>query len=233
VEEKMGIIEEALAKGQRTLSEHQSKLFLREHGIPVTREELVLGEDEAVAAAEKLGYPVVLKACGPDITHKTERNLVQVGLDDAEEVRRAYRTIIENLGGDPYEGILVQEMIRGERELVVGLVRDPQFGPCVMFGLGGIFTEVLKDTSFRVAPLEKYDALQMMDEIRAKAILGPFRGKPPVDKDKLADILIAVGDIGMKYDQVKEIDINPLIIAGAEPVAVDALVVLGDGSSKE
>jgi acetyl-CoA synthetase (ADP-forming) len=154
-------------------------------------------------------------------------------LDDAEEVRRAYRTIIENLGGDPYEGILVQEMIRGERELVVGLVRDPQFGPCVMFGLGGIFTEVLKDTSFRVAPLEKYDALQMMDEIRAKAILGPFRGKPPVDKDKLADILIAVGDIGMKYDQVKEIDINPLIIAGAEPVAVDALVVLGDGSSKE
>lgn len=233
MEEKMGIIEEALAKGQRTLSEHQSKLFLREHGIPVTREELVLGEDEAVAAAEKLGYPVVLKACGPDISHKTERNLVQVGLDDAEEVRRAYRTIIENLGGDPYEGILVQEMIRGERELVVGLVRDPQFGPCVMFGLGGIFTEVLKDTSFRVAPLEKYDALQMMDEIRAKAILGPFRGKPPVDKDKLADILIAVGDIGMKYDQVKEIDINPLIIAGAEPVAVDALVVLGDGSSKE
>jgi acetyl-CoA synthetase (ADP-forming) len=233
VEEKMGIIDEALAKGQKALSEHQSKLFLREHGIPVTREELVLGEDEAVAAAEKLGYPVVLKACGPDISHKTERNLVQVGLDDAEEVRRAYRTIIENLGGDPYEGILVQEMIRGERELVVGLVRDPQFGPCVMFGLGGIFTEVLKDTSFRVAPLEKYDALQMMDEIRAKAILGPFRGKPPVDKDKLADILIAVGDIGMKYDQVKEIDINPLIIAGAEPVAVDALVVLGDGSSKE
>ncbi len=227
----MGIIDEALAKGQRALSEYQAKLFLKERNIPVTREELVLGEDEAIAAAEKLGYPVVLKACGPEIAHKTERNLVQVGLDSPDEVRKAYKTIIENLGGDSYDGVLVQEMIKGERELVVGLVRDPQFGPCVMFGLGGIFTEVLKDTSFRVAPIEKYDALQMMDEIKSKAILGPFRGKEAVDRDLLADILIAVGDIGMEFDAIKEIDMNPVIIQGSRPVVVDSLIVLGNGSA--
>jgi acetyl-CoA synthetase (ADP-forming) len=225
----MGIIDEALAKGQRALSEYEAKLFLSEHKIPVTREKLVVGDEEAVKAAGEIGYPVVLKACGPDISHKTERNLVQVGLDGPDEVRRAYQEIVENLGGDHYDGVLVQEMIKGERELVVGLVRDPQFGPCVMFGLGGIFTEVLKDTSFRVAPIEKYDALQMMEEIKAKAILDSFRGKEPVDRDLLAEILIAVGNIGMKYEKVEEIDINPLIIDGSRPVAVDALVVLGNG----
>ncbi len=225
----MGIIDEALAKGQGSLSEYQAKLFLREHNIPVTREVLVTSVEEAVAAAEKLGYPVVLKACGPGIAHKTERELVKVRLDSPEEIRGAYEEIVENLGGDPYDGILVQEMIKGERELVVGLVRDPQFGPCVMFGLGGIFTEVLKDTSFRVAPIEKYDALQMMDEIKAKAILGPFRGKEPVDRDLLAEILIAVGNIGMDYDAIREIDMNPVIIQGSKPVVVDSLIVIGKG----
>lgn len=226
----MGMIDEAVAKGQRSLSEYQAKIFLSEHKIPVTREELAVGEDEALKAAEKIGYPVVLKACGPDIAHKTERNLVQVGLDGPDEVGRAYKEIVENLAGDPYDGILVQEMIKGERELVVGLVRDPQFGPCVMFGLGGIFTEVLKDTSFRVAPIEKYDALQMMDEIKSKAILGPFRGKEAADRDLLADILIAIGDIGMEYDAVEEIDMNPVIIQGSRPVVVDSLIVLGNGA---
>ncbi len=226
----MDIVKEAVKKGQKALSEYQAKLFLSEHEVPVTFEKLVMGEDEAIKAAEEIGYPVVLKANGPNIAHKTERNLVKVGLDSSDEIRQAYKEIVENLGSESYDGMLVQQMVKGERELVVGLVRDPQFGPCVMFGLGGIFTEVLKDTAFRVAPIEKYDALQMMDEIKAKAILGPFRGKPAVDRDKLAEILIAVGNIGMKYDAVQEIDINPLIIAGAEPIAVDALVVLGDGT---
>jgi acetyl-CoA synthetase (ADP-forming) len=228
----MGIIDEAVARGQKALSEYEAKRFLSEHKIPVTREELVVGEDEAIAAAEKIGFPVVLKANGPEIAHKTERNLVQVGLDGPDEVRTAYKTIVENLGNDTYDGILVQEMIEGERELVVGLVRDPQFGPCVMFGLGGIFTEVLKDTSFRVAPIEKYDALQMMDEIKSKAILGPFRGKEPVNRDLLADILIAIGDIGMDFGAVKEIDMNPVIIQGSEPVVVDSLIVLGNGEKE-
>jgi succinyl-CoA synthetase beta subunit len=222
----MGIIDEAVAKGQKALDEYEAKKFLKEHGVLVTREEMAGSMDEAKAAAERLGYPVVLKACGPDIAHKTERNLVKVKIESPGELEKAYAEIEANLAGDPYQGMLVQEMIKGEREFVIGLIRDPQFGPCVMFGLGGIFTEVLKDTSFRVAPLEKYDALQMMDEIRAKALLEPFRGKPAVDREALATALIAVGEIGMRYDAIKEIDINPIIISGDQPVAVDALVVL-------
>jgi len=224
----MSIIEQAVAKGQRMLSEYEAKKFLASHGVKVTAEELVKGMDDAVAAAQRLGFPVVLKACGPDIAHKTERSLVKVKLETPDAVRQAYQEIETNLAGDPYDGMLVQEMIKGERELVIGLIRDPQFGPCVMFGMGGIFTEILKDTSFRVAPIEKYDALQMMDEIRAKDILGPFRGSEPVDREVLAEALIAVGNIGMEFPNVSEIDINPVIISGSVPVAVDALVVLAE-----
>ncbi|MHB8780376.1 MAG: acetate--CoA ligase family protein [Candidatus Geothermincolia bacterium] len=229
----MSIIGQAVAKGQRTLSEYEAKKFLAERGIKVTREELAGSVDEAVAAAEKLGFPVVLKANGPGIAHKTERQLVKVKLDSAEAVRQAYAEIEANLAGDPHEGMLVQEMIKGERELVIGMIRDPQFGPCVMFGMGGIFTEILKDTSFRVAPIDEYDALQMMDEIRAKDILGPFRGSEAVDRKVLAAELIAVGNIGMEFDDVAEIDINPLIISGDQPVAVDALVVLREAPAAE
>ena len=122
--------------------------------------------------------------------------------------------------------VLVQEMIRCKRELAMGLTRDPQFGPCVMFGLGGIFTEILKDVSFRVAPLEKQDALAMMQEIRGRKILGAIRGMAAVDLDLLAEILVTIGRIGLENDRIKEIDVNPLMISNGKPVAVDALVVL-------
>jgi acyl-CoA synthetase (NDP forming) len=117
-------------------------------------------------------------------------------------------------------------MIKGPRELVAGMTRDPQFGPCVMFGLGGIFTEILKDIAFRVAPLERQDALDMTQEIKAHKILGAVRGMPAADLDLLCDILVRVGEIGMQNQSIQEIDINPLILSGAKPVAVDALIVL-------
>ncbi len=122
--------------------------------------------------------------------------------------------------------ILVQEMVKGQRELVVGLNRDPQFGPCVMFGLGGIFTEILKDIAFRIAPIEKREALEMMQDIKAKKILEPIRGMPAADKGLLADMLMTVGRIGLELEMIKEIDINPVIISADKPVAVDALVIL-------
>jgi len=221
------IIAKALKRGQSALSEHDSKLLMEKYGVPIAPEKLASSADESVAAAGEIGYPVVLKAEGPEISHKTERELVAVGLKDEADVREAYDRIIANLGDTPHEGVLVQKMIRGERELVIGLVRDPQFGPCVMFGLGGIFTEILKDTSFRVAPITEDDALQMMEDIKAKAILGPVRGKSPADKALLAKALVGLGTIGIEQDNVAEIDVNPLIITGeGEPVAVDALVVL-------
>ncbi|HPE46270.1 MAG TPA: acetate--CoA ligase family protein, partial [Deltaproteobacteria bacterium] len=140
----------------------------------------------------------------------------------------AVELALEERGKGQLDGILVQQMVKGERELVAGLIRDPQFGPCVMFGLGGIFTEVLKDVTFRVAPLEMRDAYEMMDEIKAKKLLDEFRGKPAVNREVLAKALLNLGRIGLEVDEVAEIDINPMIIHEDMPVAVDALVVLRD-----
>ena len=220
----MGIIEKALEKGQTALSEFESKQVLSAYGIPVTKEVLVIDRKEFVYAAEEIGYPLVLKGCSPDIAHKTEKGLIKVDIRNEEEAASAFEEIKARMGAEA--GILVQEMVKGQRELVVGLTRDPQFGPCVMFGLGGIFTEILKDISFRVAPLEKKDALEMMREIRSHKILEAVRGMEAADIDAFSDILIKVGQIGLENESVKEIDINPVIIFGNKPVAVDALVVL-------
>ena len=223
----MESIEAALKRGARTLSEHDSLQFLSAHGVPVVRQKVIDTEDNAVAAAAEIGYPVVLKGSGEGVSHKTELSLVAIDLRNEKDVRKAYNELTSRPEVQ-IKDVLVQQMIKGDRELVVGLTRDAQFGPCVMFGIGGIFTEVLKDTSFRIAPLSRWDAMDMMEDIRGKEILGAFRGKPPVDREILADILIAVGQIGMNYDQIREIDINPLKISDEKPVAVDALVVLND-----
>jgi acetate---CoA ligase (ADP-forming) subunit beta len=226
VEEKMDLIKIALDRGQKALSEYQSKQLLKAYGIPVTREELAQSADEAAAIAARLGYPVVMKACSPDLMHKSEAGAVEIGLKNEAEVRAAYQRLV---GATTLvlEGILVQEMIRGNRELVLGLSRDAQFGPCVMFGLGGVLTEVINDTVFRVAPLEMIDAQEMMQELRAKAILDPFRGQAAADREVIGRSLMALGQIGIKNEGVAEIDVNPMIIDPAGRVkAVDALVVL-------
>ncbi len=221
----MKIIEQAIQRGQKTLSEYESKLLLSEYGIPVTAEKTVTKEDDAVKAAAKIGYPVVLKGSGADISHKTELDMISLDLKNESDVRQAFQKLTSNPKAKVKE-VLVQQMVKGDRELVVGLNRDPQFGPCVMFGLGGIFTEILQDVTFRVAPLTRWDAMDAMEDIRGKKILDAFRGKPPVDREILADILIAVGKIGLDHDSVNEIDINPLKILNGNPIAVDALVVL-------
>ena len=221
----MEVLTKALAEGRKTLSEYESKLVLASYQIPVTREMVVETNDDLLSAIHEIGYPVVMKACSPDISHKTEKGLVRTDIRDDIEALDTFKDIMAGMNGAK-GGVLVQEMVKGKRELVVGLIRDPQFGPCVMFGLGGIFTEILKDVSFRLAPLEKRDALEMMDEIKAHKILGAVRGMEPVDRDILSEMLINVGKIGMTNDTIKEIDINPVIISGNRPVAVDALVVL-------
>ncbi len=194
-------------------------------GIPVTREIVVERETDLISAAQDIGYPLVLKGCSSEISHKTETNIIRLDIRTDEEATTAFRQIKANMNGRP-GGVLVQEMVKGQRELMAGLTRDPQFGPCVMFGLGGIFTEILKDVSFRLAPLKHLDALDMMQEIKGRKILEAIRGMEPADTDMLAQVLIRLGDIGVENDPVKEIDINPLIIRGGKPVAVDALVVL-------
>jgi len=219
------LIDAALREGRFQLSEYESKQVLASYGLPVTAEQLANTPEELISATAKIGYPLVIKACSADIAHKTEKGLIRLDIRNEAEALTAFDEIVDSMNG-AVKTVLVQQMIRGQRELVVGLIRDPQFGPCVMFGLGGIFTEILKDNAFRVAPLEKRDALDMMQEIKSHKILDAVRGLEAVDRELLANVLITVGQIGIENENIKEIDINPVIISKGKPVAVDALVVL-------
>lgn len=208
----------------RSLSEFESRNILDGYGIPVVATTLVSTQQGAVDAAADTGYPVVLKGCGAGLTHKSEVGVVKLNLTTGAEVASAFGAI-EAAAAGALDGILVQPQIRGTRELVAGMVRDPQFGPCVMFGLGGIFTEVLDDVSFRIAPLRQCDALAMMDSIRGSAILGPVRGTAPADRSALSRILIALGRIGLEDDRIEAIDVNPLLLQeNGTPIAVDAAI---------
>jgi acetyl-CoA synthetase (ADP-forming) len=219
------IIKKASNEGRCRLSEYESKKFLADFGVPVPREKLITSEEELIDAAAAIGYPVVLKAGSADIAHKTETDSVRLDIRNNDQVLAAYADIVQHMQGAE-KSVLLQQMIRGRRELMMGLSRDRQFGPCVMFGLGGIFAEILSDTTFRIAPLQKTDALEMLEEINAHRILRSVRGLKAVDRDLLAEMLVTMGRIGINYDEIWEIDINPIIISGGRPVAVDALVVL-------
>jgi len=227
------LIKKAKKAGKKALSESESKLFLKKYKIPVINEKVALNKDEAVKAAEEIGFPVVVKGLGSKLLHKTELGLVHLNLIDSQTVENAVISISEK-GGDELEGFLIQPQLKGKREFVAGLFRDKQFGPVVMFGTGGVFTEALSDITFRVAPLTKKDAKQMLDEIKAHTLLGNFRGENAADGDRLIDSLLGLSQIGMEYPDVSEIDINPLIINPDGSVcAVDALVVLNDKTTKD
>ncbi len=218
-------IKKALKEGRYTLSEFDSKQVLHKYNIPITKELVVNQADDLKKATEEIGYPLVLKGCSAEIAHKTEKGLIKVDIRNDNEAKEAFVEIQSKMDGSD-KSVLVQEMVKGQRELVVGMTRDPQFGPCVMFGLGGIFTEILKDVAFRVAPLTKKDAMDIMEDIKGKKILDNIRGMQEVDREALANILMAVGQIGMDHDEIQEIDINPIKIKNGKPIAVDALIVL-------
>jgi acetyl-CoA synthetase (ADP-forming) len=212
-----------------TLSEHESKRLLAQFGIPVPDERLVDSAEAAAHAADELGLPVVLKLCGRGIAHKTERGLVRLDLRDADAVRGAARELLAARRRDESDArLLVAPQRRGRRELIAGLVRDPQFGPCVMLGLGGIFAEALRDVAFAVAPLERGDADELIDALAAGALLGPFRGEPAVDRARLRAVLEGLARLGDARPDVRSVDVNPLLVDGSEPVVVDALVELED-----
>jgi len=219
------IIRKALEQGRTTLSEYESKQILAAYDIPVTKEILVQDKMNLEKAIRKIGFPLVIKGCSSEIAHKTEKGLIHVDIRTLKEAKKAFQEIMNGLKG--FEGgVLIQEMIQGRRELVMGMTRDAQFGPCVMFGLGGIFTEILRDISFRRAPLKKSDAKAMMAEIKGHKILDAVRGMEAVDRKTLTDILLHIGRIGLEMKEISEIDLNPVIICGSKPVVVDALIVL-------
>ncbi len=210
----------------KALSEHKSRQVLEPFGIPLVQSVLTSSLTEAKKAAREIGYPLVLKATGDKLLHKTEMSLVKLGLVDEAGVEEAFLQIIDSVADENLEGVLVQPYIKSSREFIAGMKRDEHFGPCVLFGLGGIFSEAMEDVVFRVAPLEERDALEMLDEIKASSILCELRGEPGADRQALARLLMAVGTLGLENDQVQEIDLNPIVLDGSQPLAVDALVIM-------
>ncbi|MCP3986414.1 MAG: CoA-binding protein, partial [bacterium] len=212
-----------------TLSEHESKILLAGFGIPICREAVAADAAAAVSAAEEIGFPVALKLCGDSIAHKTERDLVRLGLGDAAGVRAAADELWAKVTPDdgPVE-LLVAEMIGGRRELIAGLVRDPQFGPCVVLGLGGILAEALKDVVFAAVPVDRTEARKLIGRLRASHLITePFRGEPAADLDALADVLVGLSRLAEARPDIASVDVNPLILRDGKPVAVDGLVELG------
>ncbi len=212
------------------LTEDKAKKILKEHSIPVPKEELAENEEKAVEIAKKIGFPVVLKLISPDILHRSDAKAIVLNVKNEEEVKEKFKEIIKNAKNfNPHakiEGVLVQEMLPQGREVIVGLIKDPQFGHVVMFGLGGIFVEILKDVSFRVAPINKKEALKMIKEIKGYKILEGTRGISPSDIDAIADIIVKVSELGVKMPEIKELDINPLFAYEKGAVAVDCRIIL-------
>ena len=225
-------IERARAQDRSVLTEIESKQVLAAAGIPVAEATLAASADEAVRAAAKAGYPAVLKIVSPDVTHKSDVGGVKVGLADEAAVRAAYDEIVGAVKDRQPDarigGVAVQKMARPGIEVIVGLSKDPQFGPVLMFGLGGIFVEVLKDVAFRIVPLEPRDARDMIDEIKGRAVLDGVRGGEPADTGALADLLLKLSVFAEANPQVAELDLNPVFAYKDGCLAVDARIVVAE-----
>lgn len=219
------VVAAAVAQGIGALDEWQAKALLADYGISVPEGGLAHDEDEAAAIARRLDGPVALKAVGSHIGHKTDRGLVVLSLEGDDAVRSAARSLLALTEGQDAR-LLVERMVRGAREFMIGMKRDPLFGPVIVFGVGGVFTEAHKDIALGVTPLRDRDIEGMFAGIRASALLGDFRGMPPVDRASLTAAVRALERIAADHPAVTEIDVNPLIVEGATPVAADALVIL-------
>jgi len=225
-----------LAEGRVTLGDAETRDILDAYGLPRPRSEIADSPEKAIEIAHQIGYPVVLKIASPDILHKTDVGGVKIGLANSEELRDAYELMMYRaqryLPEARIWGCLVQEMAPpGGVEVLIGMIRDPQFGPLVTFGLGGIFVETLQDVTFRIVPFSRKEAEEMLGEIRAKALLDGIRGKPAVDKDALVDTLLRVGQLVQDFPEITELDINPLMVYphGQGAIALDMRLALAQG----
>lgn len=208
-----------------TLSEVESKALLARYGVPMARESIVDTAAEAVAAAETIGYPVVAKLNGTGIAHKTERGLVKLNLSSADAVERAATDLLA--AARPEDGdvsVLIAQQLRGNRELIAGVVRDPHFGPVVMLGVGGVIAEALADVAFRLVPLSALDADELIDDLSTRSFFAPFRGEPAVDRAALCTVLLGLSQLAADNAHVVSVDVNPLIVVDGVATAVDALV---------
>jgi len=224
------IFNNAKTEGRKFLLEPEAKTICKMYNIPVTDFKVAKNEDEVVKFSREIGFPVVLKIVSPDVIHKSDVGGVIIDLKSEEAVRKAYRQIIENV--KKYKpkakitGILVQEMAPPSTEVIVGSIKDPQFGPALMFGLGGIFVEVLKDVTFRIAPITEDDAREMITEVKAYPLLKGYRNMPPADIDAIIKIILNTSKLVMEHQEIKELDFNPIMVYEKGAKTVDARIIL-------
>jgi acetyl-CoA synthetase (ADP-forming) len=230
------IIHGALSSGRSFLLEPESKEIVGSYGMPVTKFKVAKSVDEAVKYAGEIGYPVVMKIVSPDILHKSDVGAVKVNLKNADEVRLAFDEIAKNVkkfkSDAKVVGYLIEQLAPQGNEVIVGMAKDPQFGPALMFGLGGIFVEVLKDVSFRIAPLTEYDAREMIQEIKGYPVLTGIRGQKPADINSLVDIILKVSKLVTEHTEIEQLDLNPIFVYQQGAKIVDARIILSTNGTK-
>lgn len=229
------IVEQARAEGRTILTEIEAKQMLEDGGVPVSPARLARTREEAIAQADRLGYPIVLKIVSPQITHKSDVGGVALGLETAGDVGAAFDRVVasakQHVPDATVEGVAVQRMERAGTEVIIGVTKDPQFGPVLMFGLGGVLVEVLKDVAFRIIPIEERDARQMIAEIKGYPLLEGYRGSEPADIGKLRELLLKVSAFVEQHPEIAELDLNPVFAYSDGAIAVDARIVLDEAQA--
>jgi acyl-CoA synthetase (NDP forming) len=227
---KLSIFEQANNEGRSILTEFESKRIIKQVGIPVVETKLAKTQKEASLLSQKMGFPVVLKIASPDVIHKSDSGGVKLSITSVAEVKKAYDEILKKVGKQypraVIHGVSVQKMVRPGTEVIVGVSKDPQFGPVIMFGLGGIFVELLKDVSFRVIPVERRDVQEMIKEIKGYPLLEGYRGKEPANIPALVEIILKLSRWIEENPKIKELELNPLFAYRDKALAVDARIVL-------
>ena len=212
--------------GKMVLTEFESKELLKEIKIAVPAQELTKTKEETIKTAKKIGFPVVLKLMAEDIVHKSDTGAVKLNIKSEEEASKAYEDLMK-IASKAEKKISVQKMASPPiTEIIIGMTTDPQFGPALMFGIGGILVELLEDVAFRIAPITDYDAKEMIHEIKGFPLLNGFRGKPKADVNAIVDTLLKVSDLVVKYEEIHEMDLNPVFIYEKGLVCVDARIIL-------
>jgi len=228
------IFQKALKDGRSSLLIQEAQQICKLHGIPTPVSYVVQNVEEAVTKGNQMGFPVVLKIISPQILHKSDVGAVVLDIDGEASLKEAYpKLVAEVRKNDPEAevlGVLIEKMMPPSTEVIVGGIRDSQFGPSIMFGMGGIFTEVYEDVAFRVAPIDKIDALNLIHELRGSKILEGIRGKPPADLDAIADVLLNVSTLMLQHSAISQLDLNPVIAYPDAVCAVDARIVLAQNS---
>ena len=225
------IIATARKENRTFLLEPESKQLMKEIGITTTDFQVAKNSKEAIKAASEIGFPIVMKILSPQIIHKTDAGGVKLNINSEKEAEKAFKEILANAkkydSKAEIKGVLIEKMVKPSTEIIIGVTRDPTFGPAIMFGLGGIFVELLKDVSFRIAPIKTEDAQEMIHEIKALPMLQGFRGRPNVKLELIVDVLMKISQLSIDYiDDILEIDLNPIFAYEDKILAVDARIIL-------